>query len=706
MSMHVRQHSPRYVRHSIVSGITIPRALALIPALVIAASAAAQLPDPPLLRCATVDVTGDVIVTWTPTTDPGGVFQRYDIHASNDINGPYVVVGNVPVLGQTNFFHAGAGANAGPRFYYVTTVTSLPPPNFSTPSDTVATLFLQVFQSVPPGSANLAWNAPQVASTATPWYTVWMEYPIGQWNLLATVDTSVYAYQHVIDICADSLTFRVGLADGSGCVSFSNRAGDHFEDVTPPDVPQMVAVSVDSISGLATLEWVPSPQPDTQGYIIVLSTPGGGIIIDTVYGQPSNTYTWAFSTAGLAPESFTLAAFDSCQVGMPPSPNTSATGPPHTTMHAVTVYDQCAGTMRLNWTPYGGWPPQSQEVHHQVDGGAWSLLTNLPGDVSTFQHNVDPDRQYCYVVKAVQTAGGASSLSNRTCRTTFYPGLPAFNYLRTVTVIDADRILVVDSIDAGASVSGYRFERSDNGGPYEEVVFYPTAAGPLINFIDEEVEPDKVGYRYRVVVLDSCGHDAIVSNIGGNILLRAEALLSAENVLDWNGYANWAGFPAAYRIHRSIEDLAFTQLATLPPQPWTWTDNVANLIAGDGRACYYVEALEAGNPSGINATSVSNIVCAVQEDLVFIPNAFVVGGVNTIFQPVLGFVDVSDYTLNIINRWGQVVWTTNDPLEGWDGQVDGRLVPIGVYGYFCGFSNGAGRRFEKRGTVTMLTALE
>ena len=90
----------------------------------------------------------------------------------------------------------------------------------------------------------------------------------------------------------------------------------------------------------------------------------------------------------------------------------------------------------------------------------------------------------------------------------------------------------------------------------------------------------------------------------------------------------------------------------------------------------------------------------------FIPNAFIVGGSNPVFQPVLSYVDVRQYELSIISRWGMVVWTTNDPMEPWNGEVDGQMAPTGVYAYYCAFSNGAGRRIEKRGTVTLLTALD
>ena len=232
-------------------------------------------------------------------------------------------------------------------------------------------------------------------------FSVWMEYPIGTWTMIEEVPTSTFSYQHPISICEDTLTFRVGLSDDAGCISFSGRSGDEFADVTPPSPPDIVALTVDSTSGLATLEWEQSPEGDTGGYIIVLVTSGGGVIVDTVYGQGSTSYTWLYSTAGSGPESFTVAAFDTCAVGTPPSPNTSATSPPHTTMHAATQYERCAGLVIVTWTPYVGWPVQNHQVSVQVDGGPWNLLANVAGTASSVPHLVEAGRTYCYLVKAV-----------------------------------------------------------------------------------------------------------------------------------------------------------------------------------------------------------------------------------------------------------------------------------------------------------------
>jgi gliding motility-associated-like protein len=686
----------------ILSGRFITSAFVVV--LVAFSCAAFGALDPPALRCASVEVNGDVTLTWTPPADPGNEFGSYGIYTANAAAGPFNLLASIGTLAQTTTVHLGANANAGPRFYYMVAITAGPVPETSVPSDTVATMFLQVFQSTPPGSADLSWNALAPAPTANDTFIVWMEYPLGTWSILDSVSNTVFAYQHVVSVCEDSLTFRVELQDQGGCIVFSNREGDVFEDVTPPTSPEIVVVTVDTLTGRATVEWAPSPEADTDGYIIVFDAPGGAVIIDTVYGQNTTTYEWDDSLADFDSESYTVAAFDTCEVGVPPSPNTSATRPMHTSIFLGHSYDECAAQVTLSWTPYIGWPVGTQSVFVQVDGGPWSLLFTMDATTTTHVHEVDPFRTYCYAVRAMEEGSTTTALSNRTCVVTDYPGLPDFNYIRTVTVTGEESITILDSVDAAATVQGYRLERSDNGAPFE--VIEERAAGPfsLLTFVDEDVDPSSVGYRYRVIVVDACGNDALTSNVGANIVLKATAELTGANELEWNGYVDWAGFVQGYVLQRRIEAQDFSILAIRPSDPWAYSDDVSLYTASSGRFCYFVQAIEQGNPSGINATSQSNVVCAVQEDLVYIPNAFVVGGANPVFRPEMAYADVAEYELSIINRWGQVVWTTHDPNESWDGTVSGKMVPIGVYGYYCNYRNGAGRVFEKRGTVTMLTA--
>ena len=63
----------------------------------------------------------------------------------------------------------------------------------------------------------------------------------------------------------------------------------------------------------------------------------------------------------------------------------------------------------------------------------------------------------------------------------------------------------------------------------------------------------------------------------------------------------------------------------------------------------------------------------------YVPNAFTPDGnkFNDIFKPVV--MDVTEYEFTIYNRWGEVIFKTNNPKEGWNGRVRGQVSPDGVY---------------------------
>lgn len=668
--------------------------------------AAATTLAPPDLRCIAVDTPTDAAqLSWTAPPDPTTEFQNYNIYHAIASSGPFTLIGTEPAYLAGGWVNAASGADGGPQYYYVTTVSLTG--EESVPSDTLATIFLQVTQSSPLGSAVLDWNLPH--DPPLPGYAdstaIYLEYPQGVWTLIDSVVNTTRHYTHIIDVCDDSLTFSVRQRDASGCVSLSNLHGAHFNDVTPPSVPVTVTVSVDTVAGRTVVDWDPSPEPDTDGYIVVLINGNTNTVLDTVFGQFNTTFVWPGSDPNAGPESYSIAAIDTCWHGNPASPNTSAANAPHTTVFVTATYDRCGGEMTVEWTPYGGWPVQEYRLYERLNNGPSVLLGSFPAGTSSFTESVQPFTTYCYTVKALGASPAQSSLSNVACRPTDYPAVPQWNYLRVATVTGTNEVQVVDSVDLSAKARRYHLERTTNGGLWEEVAVQPGGSAPTITFTDTDVGTDLRSYTYRVQVDDSCGVHAVTSNEGTSIWLVAEAGQSAYNHLRWNGYVQWAGAVQGYAIYRSIDSGPFQLLQVNGPTQWSYDDDVTGFMATKGLFCYYVEALEMANPV-LNAVSRSNNACAVQEEAVWIPNAFIIGGYNNVFQPVLAYVDASNYELTIFNRWGQAIWTTHDPYEPWDGKVDGTFVPQGVYAYYCTFQNGAEKRFERRGTVTCLWGKE
>ncbi len=78
---------------------------------------------------------------------------------------------------------------------------------------------------------------------------------------------------------------------------------------------------------------------------------------------------------------------------------------------------------------------------------------------------------------------------------------------------------------------------------------------------------------------------------------------------------------------------------------------------------------------------------------VFTPNG---DGHNDLFTIYDG--NSYEYTLEIYNRWGKLIWKTNNPQNHWDGSE----VNDGTYYYHLSFRNCAGETIEKKNTVQLL----
>ncbi|MPM00371.1 hypothetical protein SDC9_46595 [bioreactor metagenome] len=84
------------------------------------------------------------------------------------------------------------------------------------------------------------------------------------------------------------------------------------------------------------------------------------------------------------------------------------------------------------------------------------------------------------------------------------------------------------------------------------------------------------------------------------------------------------------------------------------------------------------------ADSVSLVPCNIE---LRIPNAFTPNGdgLNDIFRPIFIGWEPSKYSMHIYTKWGQLIYEGYDPGEGWDGTVDGVLVPPNSFVYVIAF---------------------
>jgi len=147
------------------------------------------------------------------------------------------------------------------------------------------------------------------------------------------------------------------------------------------------------------------------------------------------------------------------------------------------------------------------------------------------------------------------------------------------------------------------------------------------------------------------------------------------------------------------------------------------LDAGDGYDIYAWIPNESSNQyfdvvnEGEYSISVTDTNCCTNTDVVYVKYAKL--SFPTAFKPsssinenqtfaVIGNVGaISKYQLNIFNRWGQLIFESDNPTKGWDGNYNGSPAPMGTYVYssvFTSFESGVQSSIDitSKGTVTLI----
>lgn len=100
---------------------------------------------------------------------------------------------------------------------------------------------------------------------------------------------------------------------------------------------------------------------------------------------------------------------------------------------------------------------------------------------------------------------------------------------------------------------------------------------------------------------------------------------------------------------------------------------------------------------------VTELICT--SEYFFLPNAFTPNGdnINDILRVRSNFLEkITGFELQIYNRWGDLVFKTENPMDGWDGTYKGRDLPPDVYGFFMKVDCPTGDDVQSQGNISLL----
>ena len=117
---------------------------------------------------------------------------------------------------------------------------------------------------------------------------------------------------------------------------------------------------------------------------------------------------------------------------------------------------------------------------------------------------------------------------------------------------------------------------------------------------------------------------------------------------------------------------------------------------------YTVEVINSKN--GTNCYDQASYFVYVEHCALYVPSAFTPNGdgLNDLFGPIGIVSNNAFYELLIYDRWGRLVFKTNDKYHFWDGMIDGQKPVMGVYSYVIRVSEKSIEPYEISGTTTLV----
>lgn len=111
---------------------------------------------------------------------------------------------------------------------------------------------------------------------------------------------------------------------------------------------------------------------------------------------------------------------------------------------------------------------------------------------------------------------------------------------------------------------------------------------------------------------------------------------------------------------------------------WNTGDLTDSILVTDP-GLYWLEIVNENGCLSIDSVQIEFGKCLCS---FYLPNAFSPNndGLNDEFMPKFD-CDIEDYSLLIFNRWGEQIYSSNNPLDFWDGRYNNKKVLSGVYHY-------------------------
>lgn len=655
---------------------------------------AAQPPVPSDL-CVSVNDDNNIVLNWE---EPVGADPLLNYEIFRDIGTGFqsIIVQGPP--DNTTYIDFAADPEVVNTYY----VRSVLGGNVSAATDTVRNVVLTLNASVL-SVAQLSWNGPYGNFAGPGEFEVRRTVAQEAEQVIAILASNVFAYDDTLfAYCEDTtVTYQV-VYQRAFCAMASQRVSDEFRDNMPPPQPVIETASVDPETGDILLYWDPVDAPDLAFYRVQDIDLVNNQFVNVGFipaGQPTE---FNYVGAGLNGEkTLAVIAFDECG-------NDASFAGTATTMYADADYGECDTDALITWSSYEGWDEgvSAYKIMASIDGAAPVEVGEVDGSESMFLAPVEPNLEYCYYVEAVSAGSQRNATSNEACIVAEYPNVAEDVYLSSVSVLTNSSLEVKLLQDNEAVGTTYELLRARQTSGFVSLgTFGQTAAAEFL-YVDQGLDTRNLRYTYKWKLKDGCGFEIGETNIGTSIVMTVVAeSKELKNYVSWTPYEEWENGVSHYEVWRKLGNQDDYELfATVPSDVLVFQDDVESFRFEEGEFCYQIIAVESPNSLGVPGTSESFGTCVTQPPVMWIPSGIIINGQpeNQVFKPVAGFIDFDTYRMEVYNKWGQLIFESDNIDEGWDGTYNGNVVREDYFRYIISYRDGSGNPYVEQDVLFVL----
>jgi gliding motility-associated-like protein len=312
-------------------------------------------------------------------------------------------------------------------------------------------------------------------------------------------------------------------------------------------------------------------------------------------------------------------------------------------------------------------------------------------------NSVSCGSDYCYRIEGklptTSTASGTNhkSFSITSCVKAVYTGTaPVITNLNST--VEGNIVKVVwdqPSLNpAVPSVDFYTIYRAENGS------YNNYGSSNSNNYSDNGVKVDSNPYCYEISYKDACNNVSAISSATCTVHLTVTRT-EETNYLSWTPYVGYLSGIKEY-IVENLDEAGNVVVSKSVGISTSYSEIADQTLA---QIIYRIRVVPMGTE---NLSSVSNIFRIDLTPQVYMPTIFTPNGDgdNDILE-VKGKYYKS-VKMTIMNKWGEVLFISEDNGRGWDGNYKGQPASVDSYAYHVVAFDNQGKEISLKGVVSLL----